>query len=101
MVKHLCYKHQIANGDWKMHKYIIVTQSAFGQVFLRKSDTYSGRFVVEKDLATQFDDIGPAKEWLAEQETTMNRQIFERCKIIEHVPQETDAEAISKWFFGL
>jgi len=66
-----------------MTKYIIVTRSAFGQEFLRKSDTYSGRFVVEKNLATQFDDIGPAKEWLAEQQSTLNKQIYERCKIIE------------------
>lgn len=66
-----------------MTNYIIVTQSAFGQVFLRKSDSYSGRFVVEKDHATKFDDIGPAKDWLAEQKDTMNATIFSKCKIIE------------------
>lgn len=63
--------------------YIIVTQSAFGQVFLRKSDTASGRYVVEKDKATKFHDIGVAKEWLANQECTMNKQVWERAKIIE------------------
>ena len=63
--------------------YIIVTQSAFGQVFLRKSDSKAGRFVVEKDKATKFHDVGIAKEWLAEQQSSMNKQIFERCKIIE------------------
>ena len=66
-----------------MIKYIIVTQSALGQVFLRKSESYSGRFVVEKDQATKFDDIGPAEDWLADQQSTMNRQIWERAKIIE------------------
>ena len=63
--------------------YIIVTQGICGQVFLRKSDTRSGRFVVEKDSATKFHDIGVAKEWLAQQEGSLNRQIFNRCKIIE------------------
>lgn len=63
--------------------YIIVTQCAFGQVFLRKSPSYSGRFVVEKDAATKFHTIDAAKEWLAEQEATLNKQIFERAKIIE------------------
>jgi hypothetical protein len=67
----------------QMTEYMIVTQSAFGQVFLRKSESYSERFVVEKSQATKFDDIGPAKEWLAEQKETMNAQIFSRCKIIE------------------
>ena len=63
--------------------YIIVTQSAFGQGFLRKSDAKSQRFVVERDAATKFHDIGVAKEWLAEQKDSMNAQIFSRCKIIE------------------
>lgn len=66
-----------------MTEYMIVTQSAFGQVFLRQSGSLSGRFVVEKCQAARFTDIGPAKEWLAEQESTMNAQIFSRCKIIE------------------
>ncbi len=63
--------------------YIIVTQSAFCQMFLRKSDSLAGRFVVEKDKATKFHDVGVAKEWLAEQKSSMNKQIYDRCKIIE------------------
>lgn len=66
-----------------MTEYMIVTQSAFGQVFLRQSDSLAGRFVVEKSQAARFLDIGYAEEWLAEQKDTMNEQIFNRCKIIE------------------
>jgi len=78
----------VTDGERKMitssaKNYIIVTQSAFGQVFLRKSDVRANRFVVEKVSATKFHDIGFAKDWLAEQKDSMNEQIFNRCKIIE------------------
>lgn len=64
-----------------MTYYIITSRGAFGKTYYTGSVVKSDRFVMNSNHAQRFDDIGPAKDALAEMKDTLNKQIFERCII--------------------
>lgn len=63
--------------------YIITSRGAYGKTYYTGSVVKSQRFVINSNTAHKFDDIGPAKDALAEMKETLNKQIFDRCEIVE------------------